>query len=331
MNQPTCCEKLREALRPFKDLADKFDVEPYNKDWPDEMKLRDSATIAHHNFLTLGDCRRAKAALSAPCSPSDPLPWMKFGGKAGTREYAEQTVAWLNKTFAPEKYVLANKDEWWFADLAPSEPDATEQEIAREIAQKFINENWAHLCGVLAPFEDRLTDCVLSALRRRSASRCDKKLEEIVRECVDEVRDKAVRLDGYWPMDATPVIRKAVLDASASRDRKMALCGQVPITETLGFRDQIAEIQAHRACHSAEHDPANGNIHGYCIVCGVPFPCDYVGKPSRDLEMEELRAWAKKCEQSQAAWQANHAAELKHSDELQHRLESAQKELNERK
>jgi hypothetical protein len=36
----------------------------------------------------------------------------------------------------------------------------------------------------------------------------------------------------------------------------------------------IAAAIAHRACHSAEHDPENGKIHGYCIVCGVPWPCD---------------------------------------------------------
>lgn len=43
--------------------------------------------------------------------------------------------------------------------------------------------------------------------------------------------------------------------------------------------ERIAQIQAHRAVHSTEHDPANGKCHGYCIVCGVPFPCEYVGSP----------------------------------------------------
>ncbi len=37
----------------------------------------------------------------------------------------------------------------------------------------------------------------------------------------------------------------------------------------------VAMITAHRACHSAEHDPLNGKIHGYCMVCGVPWPCEY--------------------------------------------------------
>lgn len=36
----------------------------------------------------------------------------------------------------------------------------------------------------------------------------------------------------------------------------------------------LASALAHRACHSAEHDPRNGKLHGYCVVCGVPWPCD---------------------------------------------------------
>lgn len=36
---------------------------------------------------------------------------------------------------------------------------------------------------------------------------------------------------------------------------------------------QIAAL-AHRACHSAEHDPLNGRIHGFCVPCGVPWPCE---------------------------------------------------------
>lgn len=39
--------------------------------------------------------------------------------------------------------------------------------------------------------------------------------------------------------------------------------------------EMIAFFQAHRACHNAEHDPINGKIHGYCIVCGTPWPCEY--------------------------------------------------------
>lgn len=40
------------------------------------------------------------------------------------------------------------------------------------------------------------------------------------------------------------------------------------------IEEHIAIITAHRPCHSAEHDPVNGKLHGYCIVCGIPWPCE---------------------------------------------------------
>ena len=36
----------------------------------------------------------------------------------------------------------------------------------------------------------------------------------------------------------------------------------------------VAAAQAHGGCHSAEHNPQKGMLHGYCVVCGVPWPCD---------------------------------------------------------
>ena len=43
--------------------------------------------------------------------------------------------------------------------------------------------------------------------------------------------------------------------------------------------DRVARLLAHRACCGTEHDPANGKLHGLCVVCGVPWPCDYAGEP----------------------------------------------------
>jgi len=42
--------------------------------------------------------------------------------------------------------------------------------------------------------------------------------------------------------------------------------------------ERLAQMIAHRVCCGTEHDPANGKIHGYCVVCGVPWPCEYVGQ-----------------------------------------------------
>lgn len=42
----------------------------------------------------------------------------------------------------------------------------------------------------------------------------------------------------------------------------------------LRLENKIAAAIAHRVCHSAEHDPEHGKLHGYCIVCGLPWPCE---------------------------------------------------------
>ena len=47
--------------------------------------------------------------------------------------------------------------------------------------------------------------------------------------------------------------------------------------------EDLAAALAHRACCGVEHDPAQGKLHGCCVVCGVPWPCDtakYFLRPS---------------------------------------------------
>ena len=39
-------------------------------------------------------------------------------------------------------------------------------------------------------------------------------------------------------------------------------------------QNKIAAATAHRACCGSEHDPENGKLHGYCVVCGIPWPCE---------------------------------------------------------
>ena len=36
----------------------------------------------------------------------------------------------------------------------------------------------------------------------------------------------------------------------------------------------VASATAHRACTGTEHDPQKGKLHGYCVVCGVGWPCE---------------------------------------------------------
>jgi hypothetical protein len=37
--------------------------------------------------------------------------------------------------------------------------------------------------------------------------------------------------------------------------------------------ERVAQLTAHRACLGVEHDAMNGRLHGYCVVCGIPWPC----------------------------------------------------------
>lgn len=55
--------------------------------------------------------------------------------------------------------------------------------------------------------------------------------------------------------------------------------GIIPIIDADSLKERIAQLTAHRACCGSEHNPAEGKLHGYCVVCGVPWPCSYAGKP----------------------------------------------------
>ena len=50
------------------------------------------------------------------------------------------------------------------------------------------------------------------------------------------------------------------------------------------YSADVAAAMAHRACCGSEHDPLNGKLHGYCVVCGVAWPCEtaqyFLRKPS---------------------------------------------------
>lgn len=47
-----------------------------------------------------------------------------------------------------------------------------------------------------------------------------------------------------------------------------------PLHAYRNLGEDVAAAIAHRACCSSEHDPEKGRIHGYCIVCGIPWPCE---------------------------------------------------------
>lgn len=86
-----------------------------------------------------------------------------------------------------------------------------------------------------------------------------------VREARDALRDKLADAEHDLEMLARPREPSDAANKSAT-DKLLEL---------------TAQIAAHRGCCGTEHDPANGKLHGYCVVCGVPWPCEYAGKPPR--------------------------------------------------
>ena len=60
-----------------------------------------------------------------------------------------------------------------------------------------------------------------------------------------------------------------------------------PAPSEANISERVAVLTAHRACHSAEHDPLQGKLHGFCVVCGVPWPCEYAGKPPKQQSGHE--------------------------------------------
>ena len=59
----------------------------------------------------------------------------------------------------------------------------------------------------------------------------------------------------------------------------------------MSIESDVAAALAHRATHRAEHDPQNGKLHGYCIVCGVPWPCETAAcflRPIPDAREDEI-------------------------------------------
>ena len=61
-----------------------------------------------------------------------------------------------------------------------------------------------------------------------------------------------------------------------------------PVPDDGGLKERVAQITAHRACHNQEQDLPNGKVAGYCIVCGVPWPCQYSG-PHPAQENKEMK------------------------------------------
>ena len=71
-----------------------------------------------------------------------------------------------------------------------------------------------------------------------------------------------------WNETSVVLASEVLLRESAEARVKEREAGAAALTE------RTAQLLAHRACLGVEHDPVNGKLHGYCVVCGVPWPCE---------------------------------------------------------
>jgi hypothetical protein len=96
-----------------------------------------------------------------------------------------------------------------------------------------------------------------------------------------------IRLDSHQCRTETPKTDAAAVWASDFGivvDSEFARAQERRIAELESAnRADAAAATAHRACCGVEHDPVNGKLHGYCVVCGVPWPCEtaqyFIRKP----------------------------------------------------
>lgn len=84
------------------------------------------------------------------------------------------------------------------------------------------------------------------------------------------VHDLETRYDPAGDIRTIAVLRETV-EALMAEIKELREAGAVD-------PERLAQMIAHRACCGTEHDPATGKLHGCCVVCGVPWPCDYVGR-----------------------------------------------------
>lgn len=73
--------------------------------------------------------------------------------------------------------------------------------------------------------------------------------------------------------------------------------------------ERLAQIIAHRACTNEEHDPENGKLSGFCVVCGYPWPCQYAGPSPEEPAPStgaELIAAERKRQVEEEGWTPEH-------------------------
>lgn len=79
---------------------------------------------------------------------------------------------------------------------------------------------------------------------------------------------------GYASEDESVISNEAGLSFVVSKGSQEHILGAGEKMKEQMQMNKIAAATAHRVCCGTEHDPQNGKLHGYCVVCGVPWPCE---------------------------------------------------------
>lgn len=112
------------------------------------------------------------------------------------------------------------------------------------------------------------------------AAKCDELRAKLAR-FTEHHKDAQAMMDGLEAENAGLRARVADLE-SADRGRQL---------------ERIAQLTAHRVCCGTEHDPIHGKLHGYCVVCGAPWPCAYAGpEPQREQAEPAVQGWVSPAE-----------------------------------
>ena len=60
---------------------------------------------------------------------------------------------------------------------------------------------------------------------------------------------------------------------------EVSLLIQSDVEKRLKHAHAPLKRSAHRAVGNQEQDADNGKLAGYCLVCQIPWPCEYAGQP----------------------------------------------------
>jgi hypothetical protein len=80
-------------------------------------------------------------------------------------------------------------------------------------------------------------------------------------------------IHGCYPIITHPLYGSRRWRAVRSKVEAVPEAPKPAATPAMPTPEMIAAAIAHRACCGSEHDTSMGKFHGYCIVCGVPWPC----------------------------------------------------------